>query len=235
MSGAGAAHARSARARRVARRWLPLAALAMANAGCLITSTPQFTAEQHTPPFLVEATAIPNPAEIHTIDMASLPTEQQFSAHVVSQDDPSGSFSEVVSALFINLGANDPGTRPYLGLPIPGSHLAQPGTLDDTSRIVSADWQFSVVTPPMGCNTATLVATHNFDFGTGCPCAGDYSQITWMFLVCDSSMPGSCDDLAIDSCPQKANMLTNSCAIYEAAVEGDAGPMCPAGATAGTP
>ena len=206
-----------------------LAVLAF-NAGCLMTSTPEFNSEQHTAPFLVEATASPSPTLIRLIDFASDPTNEFFSADVVSQDDPTGTYSKVQSRLFIDLDTGAPGSQPYFDEPIPGADLTEPGTLTQASpRVVSVNWNISsVAVPALGCHTATLVAAHTYYDGvSACPCPGDYSQITWQLLICNSSTnQGSCDDIAACAKPFEATP-TNNCALYLDAMR-DAGTSgCP--------
>jgi hypothetical protein len=213
-------------------RLAALGALAL-NAACVLTSTPQFTSEEHTAPFLLDETANPKASQVLQIDLAAPMDPETFSADVVSQDDPTGSFSSVSSYLYIDLNSGLPGEPPYSSV-IPGSVLSEPGSLTDpTPRPLLANWHVETEdVPSLGCHTATLAAAHNFDHSTACPCPGDSTQITWQLLVCDSTKsPTSCEDLMLAGCPSDTATnpnAANNCQIYIDAVDGDAGTTCPA-------
>ncbi len=209
----------------LARRWLLPVALGMANMGCLMTSTPQFTAQEHTAPFFVESTASPDPRAVVKIDTAAFDSEFPafvFSADVVSQDDPTGPFSQVFSYLYLDYGQTTIPGFPFL-YPIQGNPLAPGGTLEQTTpRLASAT--YTVGAPldlSFGCHTATLVVSHHFDQGlVPCPtCANDYSMLTWPLLRCDSNQSPGCDDLPVSgasACPVQISTMPSSCPAIQA-------------------
>jgi hypothetical protein len=183
----------------------------MSTTGCLMTSTPQFTPPQHTAPFLVEATASPDTRAVVVIDSASSQGANPmltFSANVISQDDPTGTFSQVESELLLDCGISRfMGQAPFFGTPLGGSNL-NPGTIDQTTdRRVSANWFVGDPDVAPGCHTVTLVASHQFPRPWQCPCPGDYSMITWQVLRCDSSA-GTCTSLPLGACPVEPDQLT---------------------------
>jgi hypothetical protein len=228
MSGAALRRFPAGRRRGLARVWLLAFAVITVAAGCLITSTPQFTVQAHTPPFLLEAMANPIPGEIWTIDLAGQPSEQQFSAFVVSQDDPTGAFSEIRSRLTVYFGTPlAPPSYPWID-DFHGTPLTQPGTLD-MQRPIEVKWRFDPTSLQHGCYAVVLTAAHNFDEETDCPCVGDFSQIYWQVWVCNTA-DNDCDELAVASCPV---LTTNNCTEYTKFLE-DGGQFCPASGTGGS-
>jgi hypothetical protein len=219
----------------LARAPLALPLIALSTTGCLITDPPQFTAPQHTAPFLLQATAEPDPNQILWVDDVNLPAEMTFSAQVVSQDDSSpsvGPFYQIETNLYIDYGYTGfPGEpfRYYFG----GTTITA-GTLETTGRTVNGSWDPGVYSVPYGCHTATLVVSHIFDQNQCPACSDDYSTITWQMIRCNSGMPGT--DIDCTTLPTKGAMscmgLTNSCAQVLA----DAGPdasACPEPADGG--
>jgi hypothetical protein len=199
-------------ARALARTSLVLGVLAMSTTGCLITSTPQFTPDQHTRPFLDVDSAVPNTREVVKVDTVDLllhpHTPMTFSANFISQDDAAGGpspFQKVASRLYIDYGTTAADQQqPFVWVAF-GTDV-NPGTLDQTNRRVQADWypETDIVSP--GCHTVTLIASHLFDTPTQCPvCGDDFSTVTWLVNRCDTST-GSCDDLPVP-CPT----ITTSC------------------------
>jgi hypothetical protein len=226
----------------LARASLGLVPLAMSTA-CVIADPPQFTPPKHTRPFLVDATAEPDPAAVLTVDSTSVVT---FSADVISQDDQAGSasgagggaagnFQEVFGFLYIDLGFNGPDPlRPY-SFAIQTSHALAGGTIDQTTgRQMSATW--TPGSPPIapGCHTATLMVSHIFD-DIPCPvCDDDFSAITWQVVMCSDASGPDCQSLPIHG-PGSCDGLTNSCAkVHEAMTLADAGvAVCPESTTDG--
>jgi hypothetical protein len=228
-----------ARARVAIATSLALGGIAMSTTGCLITSTPQFKARQHTAPFLDAATAQPDWRAVVIVDK-SKPTTPSFSASVISQDDPpdsNGLFQKVYSVLYIDYGIEAEPNRPFLH-GIAGS-TTDLGTLDPANpRTVTATWYPNVDAVGPGCHTATLMVSHIFDYSSLCPaCAGDSSSITWQVLSCDSSMPGSCDDLPVAKNGACAYQLDPNKTATCASVERDGGiaTTCPDAVDAGAP
>jgi hypothetical protein len=215
----------------------------MANLGCLMTSTPQFKAQEHTAPFLKEATASPDLRAVVKIDTAYITQFQpfDFSADVVSQDDPTGPFSQVFSYLYLDYGQTEIPGQPFL-LPIPGNELSPGGTLDQTTpRRVTGTYRVGdPVDLSLGCHTATLVVSHHFDTGSECPsCPDDYSLLTWQVLRCNSGAPGGhgCDDLPVTgtaACPAQIMTMPSSCPAIQAAQDGGTA-NCSALTDGGTP
>jgi len=209
----------------LARASLGVAVVTLSTSGCLITDPPQFTAQQHTAPFLVPSSAEPDARSVIIIDSASIGTET-FSAEVISQDDPAGStgqFQNVQSRLYIDYGFLAGPGQPFRYV-LPGTTIGS-GTLSQTTgRRVSASWFAGTNPVDPGCHTVTLVASHLFDDVPECPaCDDDFSTITWQVLRCDSSM-GTCASLPVTGamgCPP----LAYSCELVHA--ESDAGSSCP--------
>ncbi|MFT3775682.1 MAG: hypothetical protein QM820_60825 [Minicystis sp.] len=214
----------------------------MTSTGCLISDPPQFRPAKHTRPFLVEATADPDPRAVLAVDSTLLGSSQStitFSANVISQDDPvdstSGSaFQQVKAWLYLDYGlAQDP-LLPYAFVIPPANELSPGATLDDKSRRVSATWRPALQPVEPGCHTVTLVVSHKFD-DLQCPvCDDDFSTITWQILRCNRSLgDDDCNKLPVagtGSCEK----LTNSCATVRAKLEAaDAGlAACPEDETA---
>jgi len=169
----------------LARSSLCLLALAVATPACLVTSTPSFEPPERTAPFLVPATAVPDPRLVRIVDSTDLAQKQSvdFSAYVISEDR-----DDVVSfQLYIDYGfPENPGGQPFRAS---FSNIAElpPSTITDTSRSVKARWFPNSMDPGLGCHNVTLIASHEFDSLTGCPrCQSDSSQITWQVYRCDS-------------------------------------------------
>ncbi len=214
----------------LARASLALPLIAMSTSACLITDPPQFTAPQHTAPFLLQQTANPDPGQVLVVNDVDLPSEITFSAQVVSQDDSSpsaGAFYQVEAWLYIDYGFTGQPGRPFLWAQ---GGTTSTGSIETAGRLAAADWDPTYEPVPFGCHTATLVASHIFDEHglnpTDCPvCADDYSTITWTMLRCNSGMTGTpfdCADLPVTG-PASCAGLTSSCAQVLA----DAGPGTP--------
>jgi hypothetical protein len=211
------------------------AALSLASTGCLITSTPQFKAQQHTAPFLVPSSAFPDTRDVVVVDYGQ-PDAQNlklpFSADVISQDDPSdssGLFTTVSSALYIDYGVKAPSGGPFAWYIQTGGKLA-PGMINQTAtRKVEEDWFPGQYTVPIGCHTATLVVSHIFDDATHCPmCASDTSSITWQVLACNSTNGEDCTNLPLSGAQACAIEVNPASAVTCASVEIDAGAsICP--------
>ena len=185
----------------------------MSTAGCLITDPPQFTAQQHTAPFLVASSASPDVRSVVIIHSNSVDTTT-FSADVVSQDDPAGStgqFQQVQSRLYIDYGFTGGPGQPFR-YAIQGTTI-DPGTLEQTTgRQVSASWFANDPPVDPGCHTATLVASHMFDPVPECwACENDFSTITWQVLYCDPSVTGDCDSLPLNGTTGCAALGSNTC------------------------
>ncbi len=206
----------------------------MSTTACLITDPPQFTATQHTAPFLVPSSAFPDARSVVILDISNSQTAI-FSAEVISQDDPAGStgqFQDVQSRLYIDYGFSPGPGQPFRYV-LPGTTLS-PGTIDETTgRRVTANWFAN--SPPVdpGCHTATLVASHIFDAVPECPaCNDDFSTITWQVLSCDSSV-GGCASLPLTTPMTGCPSLADTCELEQA--ESDAGSSCPETTDGGSP
>jgi hypothetical protein len=224
-------------AQALARVSLVPAVLAMSTAGCLITSTPQFNAQQHTAPFLVASGADPDPRQVVVVDDANFPMYGSvvFKAEVISQDDPAGStgaFQSVSSHLYIDYGFNAEPGEPF-AYNLQGT-VVDPGTLQQTTgRVLSAAWFPTQYSVSPGCHTATLVASHIFDAPLGCPaCSDDYSMITWQVLRCNSALAGNCASVPVPPDSEACPAITTSCTAVQA--EGGAS-SCPESADGGAP
>jgi hypothetical protein len=173
----------------LAQSSLCLVALTMTSTGCLVTSTPDFTPPKKTRPFLVTASADPDPRKIQILDgPPGAAISYNFSADVVSEDQG----ERVQGRLYIDFGDKNPGGAPYnqLGV-IPGS--IDPGTMAD-SKPRRFEAKGTLAYPlDLGCHTATLLVSHDFTDGQ-CPnCLNDSSQISWPLYRCNSlESPDSC-------------------------------------------
>ena len=81
-----------------------------------------------------------------------------------------------------------------------------PGTLADGARRVTATLAGNQL--QTGCHTVTLMVTHAFDFGTGCPVEkADSSYLVWFVYKCGES---GCDELPAspDPCPEADPAVT---------------------------
>jgi hypothetical protein len=216
---------------RLARVSLYALALTMTSTGCIITDPPQFTPPKHTRPFLVEATATPDPKDILPVDQQLLGTTQsvlKFAADVVSQDDPSSTttptaFQQVEGRLYLDYGLNGTElTRPYR-FALSATPILPSGTLEQTGRRISATWSPLQVPVSDGCHTVTLIVSHKFDDQSNCPvCSDDFSAITWQIARCDRSL-GGCKDLPVSG-KGSCQGLTNSCAQAQDALGTNAEP-----------
>jgi hypothetical protein len=170
----------------------------MSTSGCLITDVPQFQAPKHTAPFLLESCAQPSVSEVVLVKSSDLSTPIVFGACVVSQDDASGTFSQVSPKLYIDYGVAASPTQPFR-YEFGGKPLTPGGTLDDPKqRSVSVQWLPDIDQVGLGCHTATLIVSHSFDMLTSCPlCTDDFSTLTWQILRCDDSMMGNCGSLPL--------------------------------------
>jgi hypothetical protein len=223
----------------------------MCTTGCLITSTPQFKPQQHTAPFLVDSTAEATPpgwpvGMVVTVDSANL-GPITFSADVISQDDQidptmQSSFTSVTAHLYIDYGFTEiESGYPYrLQFAMMGS--IPPDFIDRTTgrKKASVTWFTGddISKPlPLGCHTATLVASHIFDISDGCPaCVDDYTMITWPVLRCDSTMQGNCDSLPLsgmEACAGQLNPGTGN--TFEQYRAKNPSPQCPETADGGAP
>jgi hypothetical protein len=157
----------------------------MTSTACLVTSTPDFTPPKRTRPFLVTATADPDPRNVQILDAppGTLGLPFAFSADVVSDDQG----QRVFVALYIDYGRPNSAGQPFADM-IPSFPPLEPGTMADVKarRIIAK----GKLAHPLGfgCHTATLIVTHQIDTVSGCPaCLNDSSQISWPLYRCDSS------------------------------------------------
>jgi hypothetical protein len=186
------------------RSCLTLLALALATPACLVISTPDVEPPKRTAPFLVAATADPDPRNVLIVDDAQLGDKESvdFSAHVVSEDDG----KKVRFRLYIDYGAPDNLGGQLSAAVISNITPLNPGTVTDMDRVVKATWYPNSLSPgTRHCHTVTLIASHEFDDTTGCPvCRNDSSQITWQVYRCDSG-PSCVTDFS------ECQMWTRSC------------------------
>jgi hypothetical protein len=236
MSGAVDRRVSACGTTRLARGWLRVGVVLLVNAGCLMTATPEFKAQQQTAPFLVDSTAIPDLGQVQIVMGHPAGHQIPFSADVVSQDDPAG--AGVSSAVLIDYGVAN---WPYPARDKSAGTQVPPGTLDQTQpRELSATWTLQGG-ESLGCHTVSLVASHHLELQSDCPCfENDYSMLTWYVLLCDPGTPGSCDALPTSgdtACPLQnspADGGTN-CAEYVGAPDGGAAAYCAQFADGGTP
>jgi hypothetical protein len=196
----------------MARASLGLFALAMSSSACLVTSVPEFQPPEEAGPFLLSATADPDPRKIVLLDEQNITPSffVSFAADVVSQDDPKNPERRVKVRLYIDYGLEDQGTpeQPFRFVIL--ANPLDPGTIDQTTgRRAAVKWFPAAHQVGFGCHTATLVASREFDETTGCPkSADDYSMITWQVFHCDESDPAvGCEMMDVSPCQK----LTRSC------------------------
>src|SRR5439155_2025233 len=136
--------------------WASLCVVAIAVLGgpsCLLTSNPDFTKPQRTPPFLTNIT----PAPYQIIPVNTLAQQPQtFTFEVVSEDLQSSDLQAVLILDFHGFSSPDVPARPWGTANIPAGHLNTPAR-----DSVKAEFTFSASTP-RGCHSATLVVTHAF-------------------------------------------------------------------------
>jgi hypothetical protein len=183
---------------------------------CLVMSTPDLEPPRQTAPFLVAATADPDPRGVVVIDLADLDDKQgyDFKSQLVSED----ASQDVRYQLYTDYGYPDePYKRPYRGTtPV---YTTPAGSMTDKTREpLQVRWfpkQYGT-----GCHNVTLIASHGFDPTSQCPvCPADASQITWQVYLCNSMKGISCAALDFSECQQ----WTKSCALNASP---DAGAQC---------
>lgn len=176
--------ARRAAWARLAQSSLCLLALPMALSGCLVTSTPEFTPPERTRPFLITASADPDPRGvllINTLEQQQVrKTSFEFSADVVSEDQG----DKVKGYLYIDYGVKV-GDHPYADVITQIRELPPSTMTDATKRNIRGKLDLETNVLDTGCHTVTLIVSHEFDAETSCPvCRNDSSQLTWPVFVC---------------------------------------------------
>jgi hypothetical protein len=177
---------------------------AMSLEACLVTSSPTFEDPERTPPFLVAATAQPDLREILVVNKFEVSNPLVFSAGLRSEDNG----ESIVGLVVRNYGVEGSDTKPYEDEL--GRRVAEPGTLDDTSRRLSVPWYVNKA-DINGCANVSLLAMHKVDEITGCPVDPvDFDFLTWTVIVCEGSMdccdptagPGEEDACSNLACPE---------------------------------
>lgn len=187
----------------LAQSSLCLLALTMASTSCLVTSTPDFTPPKRTRPFLVTASADPDPRKIQVLDgPPGAAITYDFSADVVSEDQG----AQVLGRLFIDYGRSNMGGQPFNQV-VKVKRPLDPGTMGDPKpRRIEAKGTLPYLLAN-GCHTATLMVSHQFTDGDCPTCLNDSSQISWPVYRCNSfESPASClpdfsDPLCADLAP----------------------------------
>jgi hypothetical protein len=176
----------------------------MSASACLVTSQPTLEEPVPTKPFLEVEGADPDPRQILVIDTADDAFTVTLSANVRSEDAES---AVQVRALL------DYGTCFLNGAPFTASFSGNDvgaGSIDDPVRKATVNATFGAVVLQPGCHRLTLMASHDFDEGTGCPSdADDFTQITWTVFRCNSMVSGDCDGFDPDTCPPVQASCTN--------------------------
>jgi hypothetical protein len=160
-------------------------ALTMISTSCLVVATPDFTPPERTRPFLVVASADPDPRSVllvNTLEQANAKkTSVEFSADVVSEDQG----AKVKGYLYFDYGKIG-GDHPYGDVITQIRELPASTMSDPTKRNIRGKWNFANSVLDPGCHTMTLIVSHDFDAETSCPvCRNDSSQLTWPVFVCD--------------------------------------------------
>jgi hypothetical protein len=175
----------------LAQSSLYLLALTMASTGCLVTSTPEFMPPERTRPFLVTATADPDPRGVLLVNTLEQRKDSQvsfvFSADVVSEDQG----AKVKGHLYIDYGKRV-GDNIYADLITEFPELPPSTMADTTKRNIRGKWNIDSNAPATGCHTVTLIVSHEFDAETSCPvCRNDSSQLTWPVFACPPNTAAS--------------------------------------------
>lgn len=163
----------------------------MISTSCLVLATPDYTPPERTRPFLIVATADPDPRSVllvNTLEQAHAPkTSIEFSADVISEDQG----AKVKAYLYLDYGKKD-GDHPYSDV-ITQIRELPPSTMSDpTKRNIRGKWNFVDTVLSPGCHTMTLIVSHDFDAETSCPvCRNDSSQLTWPVFACDPTLPAA--------------------------------------------
>jgi hypothetical protein len=168
-----------------------LPGILMLFSACLVTSSPTFEEPVRTKPFLDVEGATPTVSRIFTVTPTTPATV--FSAPLRSED-----LTERVEArVLLNYGRCSNG-RPFEAFQEDTS--VEASTFDDTDRRAEVQTYFDgAFALPPGCHRLTLMASHAFDPGTGCPAdLDDFSQVTWVVFSCETEDCGPVDP---DSCP----------------------------------
>ncbi len=164
-------------------------------ASCLVTSSPTFEDPPDTKPFLDFETATPDPRKVLVIESGVSSVE--FRAFVRSEDRG----RPVQGRLLLDYGFPS-----ATGLPFRSSQNVKQldaSSFDNTSRVFSIKADLESVFNVTGCHRITLMASHAFDDGTGCPVdPDDFTQITWTVIGCASEEGCPTIDFADpDACP----------------------------------
>jgi hypothetical protein len=174
----------------------------MSASACLITSDPTIEEPVPTKPFLEFELATPDPRKILVVDSATDEFALTFEAPVRSEDAD----RRVQVRVFLDYGTCAFGGNPYEGQPFSDTPV-EPGSLNDTGRKASVTATFGAIQLTPGCHRLTLMASHEFDPGTGCPVdPDDFTQITWTVYRCGA---GGCGAFDPATCPVVEASCTN--------------------------
>jgi hypothetical protein len=181
----------------------------------LITSSPDFTKPERTPPFLTNVSPVPYQIVPIKAEPNSPPNSGRYLPPpvlefvVVSEDLQSPPLQAVVVAEFRSTSADAPPL--YLGgnVDIAPGHLGVPR---DSTKV--EDYTFTNVPP--GCHSVTLAVSHKFDNPTSARAQpvtpGDIATVTWWFsLEGDPTRPDF-----LQSCMVRAGMTGDAGADSEA-------------------
>lgn len=164
----------------------------MSASACLITSDPTIEEPVPTKPFLEFETATPNPRQVLVINEIEDNFTVELTANVRSED----AGRPVQVKAFLDYG------KCFFGTPFSGEFYdadVAAGTFDETVRLASVSARFGATQLPAGCHRLTLMASHDFDPGTGCPKdPEDFSEITWIVYRCG---PQGCGAFDPTTCP----------------------------------
>lgn len=166
---------------------------------CLVTAQPTLDEPVPTKPFLEVEGADPDPRAILVINTTSDFFTVTLQANVRSEDVD----RPVQVRALLDYGTCFVNGQPFTAIFTDNDVKA--GSLDDAPRKAVVDATFGTVNLTPGCHRLTLMASHDFDEGTGCPTdPDDFSQITWTVYRCDG-------DCSFDptSCPEIQASCTN--------------------------
>ena len=186
----------------------------MTSTGCLVTSTPDFTPPKRTRPFLITATADPDPRNFQILDAPpGAVLAPSFSADVHVDDEA----DKIKALVYIDYGKPNVAGGPFQQFYIV-QHIDASSVADTKTLRIKANTPLAYPIDP-GWHTATLMVSHEFA-DSQCPvCLNDSSQISWPLYRCNSLE-------SADSCTPKLSLTENWAPGCSPIADADAGVDC---------
>lgn len=181
--------------RRLARAsQLPVVALAIVGSGCLVTSSPEFSAPHLTPPYITALNPFPWQIQTVTSRNSTPPSYDTFTVRFdIVSEDLNGLGPQ--AALLLDFQGPE-STAEQLGdlKQLPPGHLTSPCECPEMPCICSpaprhVEWS-PVTLPPRplasGCHSITAIVSHRFVGFQPVPMIeGDIATVTWLFNLDD--------------------------------------------------